>query len=136
YLLVLSGKPALSEPWRVCLCLDWRGKFVEFVWVKNSGLQTYLIACGFHRSLGSLNCPFEFFKLDDLVAMLRLQCPVDELLAMHLGDSRETYWGRHKGLSRNRVERIWIAGQGVSLLLCHRGNAVDLPQHQTDLPLI
>jgi hypothetical protein len=68
--------------------------------------------------------------------MLRLQCLVYELLAMHLGNPREISWGYHKGFSRDRVERLGIARQCVPLLLCHRGDLIDRPQHKTNFPRI
>src|SRR5262249_10325979 len=114
---------------RVCLCLGWRRELIELVRIKNAGLHAYLIASGFHRALGKFNSPFEFFKLGDLVAMLCLQCPINEQLAVGLGNSRETWWGHHKSLSRNRVERIWIARQCVSLLLRHCCEVINRPEH-------
>jgi len=56
-----------------------RRKLIKFVRVKFSSLQAYLIASGFHSRLSGLYSALQFFKLDDLVAMLCLQCAVNQL---------------------------------------------------------
>jgi hypothetical protein len=116
--------------------LDWRCKLVEFVRIKDSGLQPDFIASGFNRRLSYLDSPLKFLKLGNLVAMLCLQRAVYELLPMNLGNSRETCWGRHKGLSSNRVERFGIARQGVPLLLRHLVEAINRSKHQADFPRV
>jgi hypothetical protein len=47
-------------------------KLIEFVRIEDTGLNPYLVAPSLHRRLGSLDNPFKFSKLGNLVAMLRL----------------------------------------------------------------